>query len=82
MIHVNGDLSEAVLAYGRIKGFREFCESRNINHRVILTDLGNNYEENHIRIQKLFSELESSYKGMKMVCLCRTIPMQAFFSIL
>ena len=42
VIHVNGDLSEAVLAYGRIKGFREFCESRNINHRVILTDLGNN----------------------------------------
>ena len=38
VIHVNGDLSEAVPAYGRIKGFREFCESKNINHRVILTE--------------------------------------------
>lgn len=66
VIHVNGDLSESVPAYGRIKGFREFCESRNINHRVILTDLGNNFEENHSGIQKLFSELESSYKGMKI----------------
>ncbi len=66
VIHVNGDLSEAVPAYGRIKGFREFCESRNINHRVILNDLGNNFEENHSGIQKLFTELESSYKGMKI----------------
>ena len=61
VIHVNGDLSEDIPAYGRIKGFREFCESSGICHRVILTDLGNNFEENHEGILKLFNELEETY---------------------
>ena len=61
VLHVNGDLPEDIPAFGRIKGFREFCESSGIEHRVILTDLGNSFDENHDRIQRLFNELEETY---------------------
>ena len=61
ILHVNGDLPEDIPAYGRIKGFREFCESSCIEHRVILTDLGNNFEENYDRILHLYNELEETY---------------------
>ena len=59
--HVNGDLNEDIPAFGRIKGFREFCESSGIEHRVILTDLGNNFEENYDGILRLYNELEETY---------------------
>ena len=61
ILHVNADLSEDVPAYGRIKGFREFCESSGIDYRLILTDLGNNFKENYDRIQNLFNEREETY---------------------
>ena len=61
ILHVNADLCEDVPAYGRIKGFREFCESSGIDYRLILTDLGNNFKENYDRIQNLFNELEETY---------------------
>ncbi len=61
ILHVNGDLPEDIPAYGRIKGFHEFCESICIEHRVILTDLGNNFEENYDRILHLYNELEETY---------------------
>lgn len=61
ILHVNGDLPEDIPAFGRIKGFREFCESSGIAHRVILTDLGNNFEENYDRILRLYNELEETY---------------------
>ncbi len=63
LIHVNADLTEDIPAYGRIRGFREFCENNGIEHRVILTDLGNNFEENYAGISKLFDEIEKKYTG-------------------
>lgn len=63
LIHVNADLTEDIPAYGRIRGFREFCENNGIKHRVILTDLGNNFEENYAGISKLFDEIEKKYSG-------------------
>ncbi|MDE6762217.1 MAG: substrate-binding domain-containing protein [Oscillospiraceae bacterium] len=61
VIHVNADVSTDVPAYGRIQGFKEFCESNNVEHRVILTELGNNFDENCREIEKLFAELEELY---------------------
>jgi len=63
LIHVNADFTEDIPAYGRIRGFREFCENNGIEHRVILTDLGSNFEENYAGISKLFDEIEKKYIG-------------------
>lgn len=66
VLHINSDVPEYIPAFGRIKGFREFCESNNIKHRVILTDLGNNFEENYNRILRLYNELEETYHDMNV----------------
>lgn len=64
VIHVNAEITKDVPAYGRIQGFKEFCEESGINHRIILTDLGSNFEENHEEISRLFYEFEESYSDM------------------
>lgn len=64
VIHVNAEITKDVPAYGRIQGFKEFCEESGINHRIILTDLGSNFEENHKEISRLFDEFEESYSDM------------------
>lgn len=64
VIHVNAEITKDVPAYGRIQGFKEFCEESGINHRIILTDLGSNFEENHKEISRLFYEFEESYSDM------------------
>ncbi|MGN0676953.1 MAG: substrate-binding domain-containing protein, partial [Ruminococcus sp.] len=66
LIHINADFPEYIPAYGRIKGFREFCESNQLEHRVIITDLGKSFEENFEEITKLFNELEELYKDKKV----------------
>lgn len=64
VIHVNAEITKDVPAYGRIQGFKEFCEESGINHRIILTDLGSNFEENHEEISRLFYEFEENYSDM------------------
>ncbi len=66
IIHVNSVLTPDIPAYGRIKGFTDFCEENSIPHRLILTDLGINFEENHAGIKKLFNELEELYSDKKV----------------
>lgn len=63
IIHVNGVFPKSMPAYGRIRGFKDFCEEHKINHRIILTDMGNNFDENYAGILKLFKELEENYSG-------------------
>lgn len=65
VIHINSDVSENVPAYGRIKGFLDICEEKNVKHELILRDLGNTYKENFERIQPLLEEISKKYSGMK-----------------
>ena len=66
LIHVNTDFPESIPAYGRIKGFREFCESNGYEHRIIIKEFGKSFEENFKEITKLFNELEELYKDKKV----------------
>lgn len=66
VVHFNSEVTEAVPAYGRIKGFREFCESNGINHRVILKNAGKTFDENNAVIEALFNELEEAYPNKKI----------------
>lgn len=65
LIHVNSDVPDDVPAYGRIQGFKDICNERNIPHDVILTDLGNTYEDNKEKIIQLIDMLDKKYPGKK-----------------
>jgi len=65
LIHINADLPENVPAYGRIKGFLDVCEEQNLRHELILTDLGNTYEENQRKLLELYEHFEAAYGGLK-----------------
>lgn len=65
LLHINSLVSENVPAYGRIKGFEDICTERNIQHDVILADLGNTFEENKEKISQLVDEIENKYPNKK-----------------
>lgn len=66
LIHANTDFPESVPAYGRIKGFKEFCESNGFEHRIMIRDFGGSFEENLAEMTKLFNELEELYSEKKI----------------
>jgi len=65
LIHVNGDLSPNVPAYGRIKGFVDVCKEQHMPYELILTDLGNTYEENVKQISEILDTLDKKYAGKR-----------------
>lgn len=65
LIHINSPVPENVPAYGRIKGFEDTCSERNVVHDVILTQLGNTFEENKEKLTQLVDEIEDKYPNKK-----------------
>lgn len=61
LIHINANLQQDIPAYGRIKGFLDICEERNIPHELILTDTGHSYEESSCIIRQLLDEIDRKY---------------------
>ena len=58
LIHVNADLPDTLPTYGRIRGFVDTCEEFHFPYELILTDLGNTFEENREKILELINLLE------------------------
>ena len=65
LIHINSDFSHDIPSYGRIKGFLDICEEKNVNHELILTDLGNSYKENYDYIFSILQDIKKKYPNMK-----------------
>lgn len=65
LLHINSPVPENVPAYGRIKGFEDICCERNVVHDVILTHLGNTFEENKEKLTRLVDEIEDRYPNKK-----------------
>ncbi len=65
LIHVNADVPDTTPASGRIRGFADICEENKIPYEVILTDLGDTFEENRERIAHLVDQLEEKYPGRR-----------------
>ena len=65
LIHVNADLPDTAPASGRIRGFVDTCEKFHLPYDLILTDLGNTFEENRAGILKLLETLEQKYPNEK-----------------
>lgn len=65
LIHVNSNVPKDIPAYGRIKGFSDICNQHNILHELLLTDLGNSYNEAKERIQEVFFSVKKKYPNMR-----------------
>lgn len=65
LIHVNADLPDTLPTYGRIRGFVDTCEEFHLPYELILTDLGNTFEENREKILELINLLEQKYPGKR-----------------
>ena len=61
LIHVNADLPDSAPASGRIRGFVDTCKDYGLPYDLILTDLGNTFEENRANILRLVDDLETRY---------------------
>ena len=64
-IHINGDVSPLVPAYGRIQGFQDICQEHKLPNELILTHLGNTYAETAASIQGIFERIEEKYPDKK-----------------
>ena len=65
LIHINADIAPDVPAYGRIQGFLDICQERNIAHELILKNLGNTYQETSRTIGQLLESIEKKYPNQK-----------------
>lgn len=65
LIHVNVEMTDESPAYGRIKGFTDICEENGLDYELILTYLGNTYEENWEKIFAIVNTLEEKYPDKK-----------------
>ena len=74
LIHVNGKIPDTAPASGRIRGFVDICKEHHLPYELILTDLGNTFEENRERISGLADQLEENIPGKRKGSLWQTIP--------
>lgn len=65
LIHINSPTAPEIPAYGRIRGFLDICEERDLNHRIIYKELGNTYELIQQNLHEIVEELEAAYPGQK-----------------
>lgn len=65
LIHINSPTSPDIPAYGRIQGFLDICKEKNLKHRIIYKDLGNDYKLVQENLREALEELEESYPGQK-----------------
>lgn len=65
LIHINSDFSHDIPSYGRIKGFLDICEEKNVNHELILAELGDTYKENYDYIFSILQDIKKKYPNLK-----------------
>lgn len=65
LIHINTPTPADMPAYGRIQGFRDFCEENHLESQIIFQEMGDAYEtaESHLRV--VLAQLEEQHAGKK-----------------
>lgn len=62
MLHINTPTLETTPAYGRIRGFQDYCGKHELDSEMFIQNLGNNYEETQAELQKILAVIEDKYK--------------------
>ena len=65
LLHINTPTPLDIPAYGRIKGFLDICEEKQLNHRIVYKDLGKTYEEMQSNLSEIIDELAETYPDQK-----------------
>lgn len=65
LIHINSPTDKSVPSYGRLQGFLDLCEERQLNHKTYIQEMGHSYESTYDVLFPIVEELEQEYQGMK-----------------
>ncbi len=65
LIHVNSSVRSNLPAYGRIRGFLDTCQKKNLQHRIIYKPFESTYALTQKYLQETLDELEADCKGLK-----------------
>ena len=66
LIHINSPTDPRIPAYGRIRGFEDYCRTNGLAHEVILRELDRSYEEDQAILQDILREWDKKYARKKI----------------
>ncbi len=64
-IHTNSPVLPNLPAYGRIRGFLDTCQEKNLKHRIIFKPFESTYEQTQKYLLEILDELENDFSGQK-----------------
>lgn len=65
LLHINSDVPQNIPSHGRISGFVDICREYDMEHELILRELGNTYRETENCLQDTFTYIKNKYPGKK-----------------
>ena len=65
LIHVNAKMPDSVPASGRVHGFEDTCRDYHVPYELILTHMGNTFDENKAKVLELIDYMEEKYPAQK-----------------
>ena len=65
LIHINSPTDPSIPAYGRITGFRAYCEEHGVRHEVLFRAVDRSYERDQAILRETIDALEERHKGEK-----------------
>ncbi|WP_209341990.1 LacI family DNA-binding transcriptional regulator [Flavonifractor sp. AGMB03687] len=66
LIHINSPTDPRIPAYGRIRGFEDYCQANGLAHEVVLRDLDRSYEEDQVILKDILQEWDKKYARKKI----------------
>ncbi len=70
LLHLNSPTNQALPAYRRISGFRDYCSAHALPCDILLRDIGYTHETMYAPVKAAFEEMEARYPGMKKGVFC------------
>ena len=65
VFHVNSPTATGIPAYGRIRGFEDFCREHGLHNEIFIEDMGVQHATVGPAIEKIFNHIETRYPGQR-----------------
>lgn len=65
MVHINSPTLKTIPAYGRIKGFLDYCQSHNLPHELFIREFSTNFEECQKDLEDILNTIDKKYIGKR-----------------